>query len=263
MDPLSISVAVLALIGTATQLKAIIDDTRHSTKEQARLLTEVNGWSILLTQWKDRLKEARAEDEWFKGLIAMAKPDGTVSPAGNFIPNGRYHPDGVFMQLQKAYDELVAELRPEHGLKKFSKKLKWFWDKKAVNEKVAEIDRLTKLISSILREDDSKRSQTHFKVSQTTNKIVDATDRKVDAIDKRLEKEERIKEQRRRQKERDAIVKWLSPLEFYVVQEDTFAKAAPIGQWLLDESEEFREWVSGPHQWALDCFGPPGVGKVC
>lgn len=51
-------------------------------------------------------------------------------------------------------------------------------------------------------------------------------------------------------------MKWLSPLEFFVKQEVHFAKAASIGQWLLDESEESKEWAAGPHRWSLNLFGP-------
>jgi len=250
MDPLSITVAITALIGTANQLKNILSDAKNANKEQSRLLIEVNGWSILLKQWNNRLKGARAEDEWFQGLLELAKPDGTDSAAGNFIPNERYRPDGVFVQLQEAYDGLVAELRPEHvhGWRRLGHRLKWSWDKDAINTNLVEVNRLTNLIKSILDED-------HFKASQDIQK-------KVAAIDERQQEEKRIKEERRQQKERDAIVKWLSPLDFFAKQKETFAKAAPIGQWLLDDSEEFREWVSGPHCWRLNIFGPPGVGKV-
>lgn len=254
MDPLSITVAITGLIATAVQLKTIVEDSKNAKKEQEQFLAELNSWSILLKQWEDRLKEAQPGDVWFKGLLAMAKPDGTISPAGNFIPNGRFQPDGVFVLLQKAYDELLQELRPEHGWRKISKRLKWSWDKVAVNQKLVEIDRLTNTINAILSDD-------HFAGQMKASQNIE---KKLDAFEKRQEKEERIKQERRQQKERDAIVKWLSPLDFRATHGEKLAKAAPdIGQWLLKDSYDFREWVSGPHKWTLHCFAPQGFGKVC
>jgi hypothetical protein len=114
MDPLRNTVAITALIGTANQLETVIADTNNADKGKPWLIAEVDGWSIVLKQWGNRLKGVRAEGEWFQGLLVLAKPDGTDSAAGNFIPNGRYRPGGVFVQLPEAYDALVAELRPEH-----------------------------------------------------------------------------------------------------------------------------------------------------
>ncbi len=99
-DPFSITVGVIALLGAVAQIKGVVDDARHANQEMGRLLEEVTGWSILLNQLKDRLKGAKVEDEWYKGLLAMAKPDGTISPDGKFIPTiGKYKPDGIFTQL--------------------------------------------------------------------------------------------------------------------------------------------------------------------
>lgn len=96
------------------------------------------------------------------------------------------------------------------------------------NRKLVEIDRqLTKLIKSVLDED-------HFKASQDIQK-------KVAAREKRQEKVEQIKEPRQLRKERYAIVRWPSPLEFFVKQEEPCAKPASVGQRPSDESEESKE----------------------
>ena len=134
MDPLSVTVAITALIGTANQLETVIAAAKNANKGEPQLLAEVDGWFVLSMQWGNRLKGVRAEDEWFQGLLELAKPDGTDSAAGNSIPNGRHRPAGVFVQRQEAYDGLVAEFRPEHvhGWRRLGHRLKWSWDKDVI-----------------------------------------------------------------------------------------------------------------------------------
>lgn len=176
-DPFSITVGVIALLGAVAQTKGVVDDARHANQEMGRLLEEVTGWFILLNQLKDRLKGAKVEDEWYKGLLAMAKPVRTISPDGKFIPTiGKYQPDGIFTQLQKAYDELAGELRPKNGWRKFSKRLMWFWDKESVNQKLAAIDRLASLINSILNQDSFPLFQAIKEDTSATRKNISVTE---------------------------------------------------------------------------------------
>ncbi|KAF8198806.1 hypothetical protein K438DRAFT_1823723 [Mycena galopus ATCC 62051] len=63
------------------------------------------------------------------------------------------------------------------------------------------------------------------------------------------------------QSEREKIIDWLSPLNFFVRQDDIFiTQQEGTGEWLLHE-EQFKQWESsiGGVLW---CHGIPGVGKT-
>lgn len=60
---------------------------------------------------------------------------------------------------------------------------------------------------------------------------------------------------------RQAILDWLSPLDFHSRQNDLFAKSQTgSGQWFLD-STEFNDWIQ-PAGAVMHCQGIPGAGKT-
>jgi len=61
--------------------------------------------------------------------------------------------------------------------------------------------------------------------------------------------------------ERDAVLTWLTPVDYAPQQNDFLARRQPgTGHWLLD-SAEFKEWVANGKQ-TLFCPGIPGAGKT-
>ncbi|KAF8208286.1 ankyrin repeat-containing domain protein [Mycena galopus ATCC 62051] len=61
--------------------------------------------------------------------------------------------------------------------------------------------------------------------------------------------------------EREKIIQWFSPLNFFPQQDDVFTtRQQGTGDWLLD-TFEFKEWISktGSTLW---CYGIPGAGKT-
>ena len=62
------------------------------------------------------------------------------------------------------------------------------------------------------------------------------------------------------QKDREAILQWLSPLNFAIQQCDlSNRRQAGTGDWLL-ESPEFQEWIKRSGG-TLVCQGMPGAGQ--
>ncbi|PVH69802.1 hypothetical protein DL98DRAFT_379827, partial [Cadophora sp. DSE1049] len=58
-----------------------------------------------------------------------------------------------------------------------------------------------------------------------------------------------------------AIVDWLSPLNFFAVQNDTLRRRQDgTGEWLF-ETPEFKAWLAGTDR-ILWCSGLPGAGKT-
>ncbi|KAJ7094770.1 hypothetical protein C8R44DRAFT_951374, partial [Mycena epipterygia] len=61
--------------------------------------------------------------------------------------------------------------------------------------------------------------------------------------------------------ERDQIIEWYSPLNFFLRQADIFNNRQPgTGQWLL-EHDLFKKWESGTTN-RIWCCGMPGAGKT-
>ncbi|KAL9630679.1 MAG: hypothetical protein Q9204_004595, partial [Flavoplaca sp. TL-2023a] len=61
--------------------------------------------------------------------------------------------------------------------------------------------------------------------------------------------------------EREKIIAWLSPVDFWQKQDDVFSDAHPgTGQWFLD-MQQFQRWLSGDPR-DMWCHGAPGFGKT-
>ena len=86
-----------------------------------------------------------------------------------------------------------------------------------------------------------------------TNKVTELSQRSNTKFNRRQENQEL-------QHERQAILDWLTPIE-YTSQQSGFIsrRQAETGQWLL-ASEEFRAWLKTDKQ-TLFCRGIPGAGK--
>ncbi|KAF2189350.1 ankyrin, partial [Zopfia rhizophila CBS 207.26] len=64
-----------------------------------------------------------------------------------------------------------------------------------------------------------------------------------------------------RGQEDDAILKWLTPIDYALQQSDHLSRQQPgTGQWVLD-CPEFREWRETDKK-TLFCYGFPGTGKT-
>jgi hypothetical protein len=68
-------------------------------------------------------------------------------------------------------------------------------------------------------------------------------------------------ENRERRDEQQAILDWLTPIDYASQQNDFISRRQPgTGQWLLD-SAEFQEWLKMEKK-TLFCLGIPGAGKT-
>ena len=82
----------------------------------------------------------------------------------------------------------------------------------------------------------------HYKLTHISfSEEIQATKDSVAGINERVEGIQLDQEQQQRR----AIADWLSPLNFWTKQNDTFDRRQEgTGKWLLD-SDEFRDWLSG------------------
>lgn len=83
----------------------------------------------------------------------------------------------------------------------------------------------------------------------------------VDRLHERQDDRERRQDNRERREEHQAILEWLTLVDYAPQQSDFISRRQEgTGQWLLD-SKEFNEWL-GQSKQTLFCPGIPGAGKT-
>jgi AAA+ superfamily predicted ATPase len=81
------------------------------------------------------------------------------------------------------------------------------------------------------------------------------------AIEDSIDRLRKRQDNRERHAEHQAILEWLTPIDYAPQQNDFISKLQKgTGQWLLN-SNEFRQWVINRNQ-ILFCPGMPGAGKT-
>ncbi|KAL2826768.1 purine and uridine phosphorylase [Aspergillus pseudoustus] len=89
-------------------------------------------------------------------------------------------------------------------------------------------------------------------------KLLSALDRKFEDLSNGIQN---VRSQQLNQ-EHQAIVDWISPVDYGTQQSDNFGRRQPgTGQWLLD-SAEYRTWIDSEGGTTLFCPGIPGAGKT-
>ncbi len=158
-----------------------------------------------------------------------------------------YAATGILKRLEGLLLSLSEKLKPRTSINGASTRLMWYWAEQGVKGQIDDIVGLRNNIDSLLAKDQYDLSMANQVPAKDSN--------------------ERIKDVREtqrhevREKEREKIMAWLSPLEFYKRHDTVIKDSFPIGQWLFD-SPEFRAWILG-RPWTLWCYGDPGAGKVC
>ena len=104
MDPLSLSVSLIALLQASASVVKYIRDVEDGGEERERLMTEMSRLVRLLDELKKELDEAEEEDPWFESYMTLTEPDG------------------AFEKLQQLVSELNGELQPQSRLRRLGNK---------------------------------------------------------------------------------------------------------------------------------------------
>lgn len=260
-DPLSISVAIVALIDFTEKILTIANDIKNARKDLQKIVDGLKSLDYLIKRLDERRKGANEHDPWFQGLLELERTSGTLTSDWRYVPNPKHKPEGALAQLKITMAELHAKLEP-HGLKKshFVQRVRWHWDKDSYAGMLNDIARSRSEISDILDQDHFDLSKHHLNVSEAAREEGRDTNLQVGEL-VNYERKREDKERREEEKvEKEAIEKWLSPLENLARQKKLFANSFPTGQWLLD-SLAFKHWSTG-RPWYLRCYGEAGSGKV-
>jgi hypothetical protein len=123
----------------------------------------------------------------------------------------------------------------------------WYWAEQGVKGQIDDIVGLRNNIDSLLAKDQYDLSMENQVLAKDSNE--------------RIKDVQETQRHEVREKDREKIMAWLSPLEFYKRHDTVIKDSFPTGQWLFD-SPEFGAWILG-RPWTLRYYGDPGAGKVC
>lgn len=220
MDPLSVLASVEALADGAFKLVSFVNTIKEGGKQRLRLFTELNALWMVLKLLEGHLEPDGEElgEPWLSTIAALDEDNG------------------VFDQIQAAFEDLNNRLRPKTGHRKILQTLRWPFDKSDVEALVAHLERLKSAVDLAMN---STSAAAIRALQGDTNAI------KLSVADVKLK----------------AILDWISSLN-YLKQQNDFIKQTRNGtcQWFL-ERDDFREWLSTVET-MLWCPGIPGAGKT-
>ncbi|KAJ7453123.1 ankyrin repeat-containing domain protein [Mycena latifolia] len=271
-DIVGLIASVLQLVDTAVSIHRYIKDFRDAPKDQQRLLLEIQSLEPLVKELDNRIKKNQATG-LTSGLQEFGEP---------------------LIQLKGIMERLTKKL-DSTGISKVSNRVVWpLWGKEDIEEGLNSIERFKSLLNAWLGMDIWKSGQditssiqdfteeqrtdhsyimrsvkdlaqeNRVALNKTMSTLKDAAEeQKIEHIyiAKSIRDVARNQEQYHDSDQRQKILDWYSPLNFFLRQADIFSAWQPgTGGWLL-EADLFREWKSGSGK-ILWCRGIPGAGKT-
>ncbi|KAI4245553.1 MAG: hypothetical protein LQ352_006542, partial [Teloschistes flavicans] len=234
MEAVGLAASIVQLIDLTTKAIKYLNSVKRSSKERTKLSLEASSLLQFLLDLQNKVDQSNGTESWFHGLKSLDLENGPLD------------------QLRGALQQLAKRLKPKKGIKDATSAFVWKLNKGYCMEVLNTIERVKSRITLAFGGDTFKLAQA---IKEDTARIgtvderVSALSLGIDGIHHKGDLEERRK-----------VLKWLSPLNFYQVQQDiSTRRQADTGQWFLD-APEFQKWVSGTDT-TLCCPGMPGAGK--
>ena len=259
MDPLSISVAIIAILETTGKVIHVGLDFMEAMEERRVLREDLETFSSLLKRlaaWCDDALRSHPDPDtpppWLQGLWE-------VQPDSGHWENGRWvhRYKGSVAQFKHIIDEMSTSLsnkKPETW-----QKLTWHWKKEAFTKWHTDIAHCCTVMNTFFL---LKSDETQKKVLDSVEGYGEYNKSQLSNIYSRLSESEmnqrREAEKRRLEeanKEREEITNWLSPLNFRGKQEELWSTCLQeTGAWLWQD-HRFKAWAEGsPVPWYLKWF---------
>ncbi|KAJ6563631.1 hypothetical protein DFH09DRAFT_478332 [Mycena vulgaris] len=267
--------SILQLVDTVAKAHHYITDFHDAPKDQQRLLWEIKSLEPLVRKLDNQIRKDQAAG-LLSGLREFKESLGQLK--------------GIMERLTKKVDPT--------GISKLAGRLAWpLWGKEDVEDGLNAIERFKSLLNAWLGMDILNftqdivsslqdvaeeqrvdlgylnRSVKHFTQEhrvahdQTLSNFKDlkdaAEENRIDHkyIAQSVRNVAKHQKQYHESAERDKIIEWFSPLNFFLRQADIFSSREPgTGQWFL-EHELFKKWKTGSTK-MLWCPGMPGSGKT-
>ncbi|KAJ7453091.1 hypothetical protein FB451DRAFT_1185350 [Mycena latifolia] len=207
--------SVLQLVDTVTKTQDYIHNFRDAPKAQQQLLVEIQNLEPLIREL-----------------------DMRITP--NQVASSLQELEEPLLQLKAIMEQLTKRLAST-GIRKLCNRLTWpLWGKKEVQERLNTIERFKSLLNAWLGMDIlSALKETNEEQQINQNWIHTAGADIAKSVRDVARNQEHYHEQR------EQIVEWFSPLNFFLRQADILStRQSGTGEWFLEE-ELFRKWKSG------------------
>ncbi|KAL8752513.1 MAG: hypothetical protein Q9199_005692 [Rusavskia elegans] len=225
--------AVVQLVDVTKKTITFIESVKDASQDRLKVGREASGLLPLLYDLESEVSVNKNE-EWSRCVRSLAMEHGPIG------------------QLREALEQLAEKLKPRTGLKGTLRAFVWTLDKTHTQEILGKIERVKTRVSLALQGDT-------FKLLQAINAdiaVIAGIDNRVSVLTSDIGKLRTDGELQ----QRENILDWLSPLNFFQTQQDTFARREDgTGQWFI-ESAVFQDWLSSTNR-TLCCTGIPGAGK--
>ncbi|KAH8880540.1 ankyrin, partial [Thozetella sp. PMI_491] len=250
MDPVSavgLVASVAQLIDIVTRTISFLNDIKNAPRERAGLAIELSGLLAVLTSLRYRIDEEPRSDgkqsSWFAAVRFLGVNNGPIAQ---------------LEETMKAVAETIGS-KPKASKSNIAKTLVWPFKKKEVETLLAKLERIKSLINLAFQSDLSRlvfsiKADIEM-LGKMDGTIKDLAGKIEELVAQSQEEKERMARERR------AVIDWVSPLNFYSIQDEIFAKRTPDTGLKQLMSNAFTDWIKNPGQ-TLWCYGIPGAGKT-
>ncbi|KAI4262156.1 MAG: hypothetical protein L6R42_002664, partial [Xanthoria sp. 1 TBL-2021] len=200
MEAVGLVASIVQLINVTAKTIKYLNSVKDASEDRSRLLQETTSLLPLFVKLQGQVEVAKTERsvQWFDGVSSLA------------IENG------PFDQLRAALEQLAKRLKPKTGLKNVAHAFVWTFDKDYCEALLARIERAKSAINLALLGDTFALAQS---IKADTASIGDI--RQDISTLTRDAANTQIKEDLQQRQE---ILQWLSPLNFFRTQQDTLAR---------------------------------------
>ena len=228
MEIVGLTASVTQLIDITAKTIKYLNSVKEASKERASLFQEASSLLPLLVSLQARVNAAKPSEPWFNDVGLLGIENGPLD------------------QLREALVQLTDKLKPKKGVEKAARAFIWTLDKAFCDNILHKIERVKSSVSLALQGDT-------FKLARAIKAETLSINQRVAEIADGLEATQLSDDLAERQK----ILVWFSPLNFFKTQQDNFARRQEgTGQWLI-KSPTFQAWLSGSER-TLFC---PGIRK--
>ncbi|KAI4218157.1 MAG: hypothetical protein L6R36_009100 [Xanthoria steineri] len=233
MEPVGVAASIVQLINVTAKTIKYLNSVKDASEDRSRLLQETTSLLPLFISLQGKVETAKNHQsvEWLRHVRDVAVESGP------------------FDQLRSALELLAKRLKPKHGLKGVAYAFVWTLHRDESEALLARIERVKSTINLALHGDTFALAQSIKADTDETRQDISTLTRDVANIQIREDLQQR-----------QGILQWLSPLNFFSTQQDILARREKgTGQWLID-STEFKNWLAGNSSTRC-CPGIPGAGK--
>jgi hypothetical protein len=139
-DPLSITASIITVLELAVKATEYLRGIKNGDADRVKLRDELRSTTCLLEMLRDRIEDAEN---------AMTT-SGTGKPMSIKSLDGL---DSPLVQFQRVLEDIIAQLSPQHKLRKRSLPLSWPFTKKDIAEKLACLERLKSHFILVMQND--------------------------------------------------------------------------------------------------------------